>query len=127
MKKVTAYSLINDRDEMRLNPPDILLTNYKMLDQLVLRRLGLMLKQHQPDGFLGEYASNPLGRVTPVATSATLGGDDDRSKVLEFAGTIFGEAFTPDALVSEKTLTFSRVGTSEHRSRKQRCQRSQLG
>lgn len=86
-----------------------------------------MLKQHQPDGFLGEYAANPLGRVTPVATSATLGGDDDRSKVLEFAGTIFGEVFTPDALVSEKTLTSSRVGTSEHRLRKQRCQRSQLG
>ena len=165
VKKVTAHSLINDRDEMRLNPPDILLTNYKMLDQLLLRpedreiwrksatslqylvldefhtydgaqgtdvalllrRLGLMLKQLQPDGFLGEYAANPLGRVTPVATSATLGGDDDRSKVLEFAGTIFGEAFTPDALVSEKTLTSSRVGTSEHRLRKRRCQRSQLG
>lgn len=144
VKKVTAHSLITDREEMRLNPPDILLTNYKMLDQLLLRpedreiwrksatslqylvldefhtydgaqgtdvalllrRLGLMLKQHQPDGFLGEYASNPLGRVTPVATSATLGGDDDRSKVLEFAGTIFGEAFTSDALVSEKTLTY---------------------
>ncbi len=145
VKKVTAQSLINDRDEMRLNPPDVLLTNYKMLDQLLLRpedreiwresatslqylvldefhtydgaqgtdvalllrRLGLMLKEHQPEGFLGEYASNPLGRVTPVATSATLGGDDDRSKVLEFAGTIFGEAFTPDAMVSEKTLTYT--------------------
>lgn len=145
VKKVTAQSLINDRDEMRLNPPDILLTNYKMLDQLLLRpddreiwrksatslqylvldefhtydgaqgtdvalllrRLGLMLKEHQPEGFIGEYASNPLGRVTPVATSATLGGDDDRTKVLEFAGTIFGEAFTPDAMVSEKTLTYT--------------------
>ena len=144
VKKVTAHSLITDREEMRLNPPDILLTNYKMLDQLLLRpkdreiwrksatslqylvldefhtydgaqgtdvalllrRLGLMLKQHQPAGFGGEYASNPLGRVTPVATSATLGGDDDRSKVLEFAGTIFGETFAPDALVSEKTLTY---------------------
>ncbi|OEY04789.1 hypothetical protein A0K93_06695 [Corynebacterium sp. BCW_4722] len=145
VKKVTAQSLINDPDEMKLNPPDILLTNYKMLDQLLLRpedreiwrksatslqylvldefhtydgaqgtdvalllrRLGLMLKEHQPEGFLGEYASNPLGRVTPVATSATLGGDDDRSKVLEFAGTIFGEQFTPDAMVSEKTLTYN--------------------
>ena len=145
VKKVTEHSLINDPSEMRLNPPDILLTNYKMLDQLLLRpedreiwsksatslqylvldefhtydgaqgtdvalllrRLGLMLKEHQPEGFLGEYASNPLGRVTPVATSATLGGDDDRSKVLEFAGTIFGEAFTPEAMVSEKTLTYT--------------------
>ena len=145
VRKVTAHSLITDREEMRLNPPDILLTNYKMLDQLLLRpkdreiwrksatslqylvldefhtydgaqgtdvalllrRLGLMLKQHQPAGFAGEYASNPLGRVTPVATSATLGGEDATQDVLEFAGTIFGEAFTPDAMVSEKTLEYA--------------------
>ncbi|MCT1449932.1 DEAD/DEAH box helicase [Corynebacterium sp. p3-SID1194] len=144
VKKVTEYSLINDPDEMRLNPPDILLTNYKMLDQLLLRsedreiwkksatslqylvldefhtydgaqgtdvalllrRLGLMHKAHQPDGFLGEYSSNPLGRVTPVATSATLGGEGDRQKVLDFAGTIFGEVFTSDAVVGERTLTY---------------------
>ncbi|WP_175934250.1 DEAD/DEAH box helicase [Corynebacterium sp. Marseille-P4321] len=144
VKRVTQQSLINDPDEMRLNPPDILLTNYKMLDQLLLRpedreiwrksatslqylvldefhtydgaqgtdvalllrRLGLMLKKHQPEGFLGEYAANPLGRVTPVATSATLGGDKERSDVLKFAGTIFGETFAPDALVGERTLTY---------------------
>lgn len=142
--RVTPQSLINSPEEMRLNPPDILLTNYKMLDQLLLRaedreiwrksatslqylvldefhtydgaqgtdvalllrRLGLMLKAHQPADFLGEYERNPLGRVTPVATSATLGGDEDRQKVLDFAGTIFGEAFTPDALVGERTLTY---------------------
>lgn len=145
VKKVTKDSLINDRDQIRLDPPDILLTNYKMLDQLLLqeadreiwkrsatslqylvldefhtydgaqgtdvalllRRLGLMLKQHHPEGFAGEYASNPLGRVTPVATSATLGGKNDTQKVLDFAETIFGEAFTPDALVGEKTLTYT--------------------
>ena len=141
---VTEQSLINDPDAIRLNPPDILLTNYKMLDQLLLRaedreiwrksatslqylvldefhtydgaqgtdvalllrRLGLMLKTHQPAGFVGQYEANPLGRVTPVATSATLGGEGDRQKVLAFAGTIFGEAFTPDALVGEQTLTY---------------------
>ena len=145
VKKVTKDSLINDRDQIRQDPPDILLTNYKMLDQLLLReadreiwkrsatslqylvldefhtydgaqgtdvalllrRLGLMLKQHQPEGFAGEYARNPLGRVTPVATSATLGGKDDTQKVLDFAETIFGETFTPDALVGEKTLTYT--------------------
>ncbi|MGV0380618.1 DEAD/DEAH box helicase [Corynebacterium lehmanniae] len=144
VRKVTRDSLITDRDQMRADPPDILLTNYKMLDQLLLReedreiwkrsatslqylvldefhtydgaqgtdvalllrRLGLMLKAHQPEGFLGEYASNPLGRVTPVATSATLGGKDDTQKVLDFAGTIFGEQFSADALVGERTLTY---------------------
>ena len=36
-KHVTADSLITDRYVIRDNPPDILLTNYKMLDQLLLR------------------------------------------------------------------------------------------
>lgn len=142
--KVTPDSLITDRETLRRNPPDILLTNYKMLDELLLRpadreiwrisatslqylvldefhtydgaqgtdvalllrRLGLMLKANQPEGFLGEYADNPLGRVTPVATSATLGGESDTGRVLEFAGTIFGENFDPDALIGETVLSF---------------------
>ena len=36
-KRVTAESLITDRHAIRNDPPDILLTNYKMLDQLLLR------------------------------------------------------------------------------------------
>ncbi|WJZ03245.1 DEAD/DEAH box helicase [Corynebacterium freiburgense] len=35
--RMTEDSLITDRNSMRENPPDILLTNYKMLDQLLLR------------------------------------------------------------------------------------------
>src|SRR5699024_11813241 len=35
--RVTADGLINDRSEIRERVPDILLTNYKMLDQLLLR------------------------------------------------------------------------------------------
>ena len=34
---MTPTSVITDRDTMRKNPPDILLTNYKMLDYLMLR------------------------------------------------------------------------------------------
>ena len=34
---MTKDELITSRDEMRKNPPDILLTNYKMLDYLVMR------------------------------------------------------------------------------------------
>ena len=37
VRKVTRDSLVTDRDQMRADPPDILLTNYKMLDQLLLR------------------------------------------------------------------------------------------
>ncbi|HAA91190.1 MAG TPA: RNA helicase, partial [Rhodospirillaceae bacterium] len=35
--EVTADSIITHRETMRRNPPDILLTNYKMLDYLLLR------------------------------------------------------------------------------------------
>ena len=35
--RVSENGLINDRSAMRSTPPDILLTNYKMLDQLLLR------------------------------------------------------------------------------------------
>ena len=31
------YTVITDRDRMRDEPPDILLTNYKMLDFLLIR------------------------------------------------------------------------------------------
>lgn len=146
--KVSKKSLITNREKMRQDPPDLLLTNYKMLDQLLLRsndreiwehsatslqylvldefhtydgaqgtdvalllrRLGLQLKSHQPAGFLDEdAAARPLGQVVPVATSATLGSDKGHgagtNPMLEFAHTIFGERFPGDAIVSEKTFT----------------------
>ena len=34
---MSADSIITDREKMRLSPPDILLTNYKMLDYMLIR------------------------------------------------------------------------------------------
>lgn len=125
---VTEASLITNRETLRATPPDILLTNYKMLDQLLLReedrplwaasaeslqylvldefhtydgaqgtdvslllrRLGLMLRDSAPDRFAGD---RPLGEITPVATSATLGDRGDTARIREFARTVFGEEF----------------------------------
>ncbi|MDR1213082.1 MAG: DEAD/DEAH box helicase [Propionibacteriaceae bacterium] len=151
-RKVTAEGLITDRYEMRENPPDILLTNYKMLDQLLLRepdqsiwresahslqylvldefhtydgaqgtdvamllrRFGLTLKAFGA-GPLSEEAGRPLGRVTPVATSATLGGEDP-ARMLEFATTVFGEEFTVDSIITESRLSLAEwVGDAEAR------------
>ncbi|WP_168582616.1 DEAD/DEAH box helicase [Gephyromycinifex aptenodytis] len=139
--KVSADGLITNRAVLRDDPPDILLTNYKMLDQLLLRpadqplwekswqsltylvldefhtydgaqgtdvaillrRLGLALRSHvpadHPDRAL--YHGRPLGKVTPVATSATLGDAGDPSAMLAFATTVFGEQFTDDAAITE--------------------------
>lgn len=164
-RKASKDGLISDRSVLRDTPPDILLTNYKMLDQLLLReqdremweksaqslqylvldefhtydaaqgtdvamllrRLGLMLKKYQPEGFLSsEDAARPLGKVTPVATSATLGdknaesgagpsgGSDNadstaspapHSDMLSFAYTVFGEKMPADAVVGETLMT----------------------
>ena len=143
---VSEAGLITDRDTLRDAPPDILLTNYKMLDQLLLRdadatlwqtsattlqyialdefhtydgaqgtdvalllrRLGLRLKALQPDGFLtADEQARPLGRITPVATSATLGdrSDESAATMLDFAHTIFGHRPDATAIVRETTET----------------------
>jgi ATP-dependent helicase YprA (DUF1998 family) len=142
--KVTSEGLISDRYDMRDDPPDILLTNYKMLDQLLLRaddqglwrasahslqylvldefhtydgaqgtdvamllrRFGLALKKFGGGSSSEEDLARPLGRVTPVATSATLGGEDS-AEMLEFARTVFGEVFSPDSIVSESRLSLA--------------------
>jgi ATP-dependent helicase YprA (DUF1998 family) len=144
--KVTQDSLITDRAVIRSEPPDVLLTNYKMLDQLLLRRadadlwaksahslqylvldefhtydgaqgtdvamllrrLGIALKSHwsSDDPSLSpEDWSRPLGRITPVATSATLGDGGDPQTMLDFAATVFGETFEPDAVITETRLS----------------------
>jgi len=146
--RVSTDGLINDRDVFRADPPDILLTNYKMLDMLLLRpqdapiwtksatslqyvvldefhtydgaqgtdvamllrRLGLTLKSHWPEELddhpLLQEADRqrPLGLVTPVATSATLGSKGDPDAMLQFAETVFGEAFDTSAVITETRL-----------------------
>jgi len=142
---VTADGLITDRAIVRDSAPDILLTNYKMLDQMLLRaedqriwrasatslqylvldefhtydgaqgtdvamllrRLGLSLKSYWADGDPAVTAadrSRPLGRITPVATSATLGDKGDPKAMLGFAETVFGVPFGGDAVITETRL-----------------------
>ena len=144
---VSSAGLITDRAVIRSSAPDILLTNYKMLDQMLLResdariweqsahslqylvldefhtydgaqgtdvsmllrRLGLALKSYWSDGdprVTDADRARPLGRITPVATSATLGDQGDPSAMLDFAETVFGEPFDATAAVTESRLSF---------------------
>nr|WP_237465854.1 DEAD/DEAH box helicase [Leucobacter luti] len=146
--RVSEAGLITDRAVIREEAPDILLTNYKMLDQLLLRtqdqqlwvqsatslrylvldefhtydgaqgtdvamllrRLGLALKRHWPDAdpdIDGAARARPLGLLTPVATSATLGDKGDPAAMLDFAHTVFGETFAADAVVTETRTSVS--------------------
>jgi ATP-dependent helicase YprA (DUF1998 family) len=143
--RVSADGLITDRALMHDSPPDILLSNYKMLDHMLLhpgradmwrlsaeslqylvldefhtydgaqgtdvamllRRLGLTLKAHwtAASRVTDDDWQRPLGRITPVATSATLGSRAAPSPMLDFAYTAFGEPFGSDAVIEETRLT----------------------
>ncbi|ODU05910.1 MAG: heavy metal resistance protein CzcA [Pseudonocardia sp. SCN 72-86] len=143
---VTEDGLITDRGIIQDDPPDILLTNYKMLDQLLLRhadrniwrksatslrylvldefhtydgaqgtdvamllrRLGMTLKSYWADDdprLTPEDRARPLGRITPVATSATLGDKGDPGVMMEFAETVFGEPFDSTCVVTESRFS----------------------
>src|SRR5262249_26695577 len=102
--------LIDKRETLRVDPPDILLTNYKMLDFLLLRREDrdlwaenslqyLVLDEfHTYNGAQGTDVAMllrrlgrtagvtddqaPLGAVIPIATSATLGASSTANESL---------------------------------------------
>lgn len=132
---MSADGLITNRETLRDNPPDILLTNYKMLDLLLLRPEDRALWQHQQpdtlrylvidelhtfDGAQGAEVACLIRRLrsrvgTPtdglccVGTSATIAGDGDSGKrgLATFASTIFGVPIGSDAIVGETRLSLS--------------------
>lgn len=146
--KVSAEGLVSSREIIRSSPPDILLTNYKMLDHLLLRaedaplwalsadslqyvvldefhsydgaqgtdvamllrRLGLTLKSHWPargsasDTHHEADWNRPLGKITPVGTSATLGDGQDSTSMVSFATEVFGQSFDGTCVVTESRV-----------------------
>ena len=121
-----TFTVITDRNALRSNPPDILLTNYKMLDFLLIRAADAPLWAHQqPDTlrylvvdelhtFDGAQGTDlaclirrlkgrlncPPGQVVCVGTSATL-GDEGVGDLLSFAGDVFGESLGQQAVIGE--------------------------
>lgn len=149
--RVTAEMLITSREAIRDEAPDILLTNYKMLDQLLLRRedrgiwresaeslrylvldefhtydgaqgtdvamllrrLGLVIERELPANGVIDAEAGPLGRIVPVATSATLGDKGDPEAMLTFAHTVFGVTFPPESVVTETRISVEEWASSE--------------
>jgi DEAD/DEAH box helicase domain-containing protein len=134
--EVTTDSIITRRETMRRNPPDILLTNYKMLDYLLLRGRDKPLwdrnspetlhflvvdEMHTFDGAQGadlalllrrlKYRlSTPPGHLICVGSSATLGsGEEAASELRRYAETIFGEPFDSGAVIRETRKTGKEV------------------
>jgi hypothetical protein len=134
-KQMSESSVITDRDTIRSSPPGILMTNYKMLDYLLIRKDDRSLWEnngaetlkylvvdelHSFDGAQGSDLACLIRRVkkrlkTPakhlccVGTSATLGGEAGIASMLDFAGKIFGEPFSTDGVILE-----TRKGYKDH-------------
>jgi DEAD/DEAH box helicase domain-containing protein len=134
--------LVDVRKVLRQAPPDILLTNYKMLDFLLLRPEDQVLWQHNVpetlrflvldelhtyDGAQGSDVACLIrrlkarlgtrpGDLTCVGTSATIGEGDGGSKdrLIEFAGEIFDEHFTSDSVITEDRLSIEEALGARH-------------
>jgi len=120
------------RVDIHANPPDILLTNYMMLELLLTRGSDSMLKTsiyenlrfmafdelHTYRGRQGADVAMLIRRIRArcehdvlcMGTSATMVSDqpgvDRRSAIASFASTIFGLRFGPEQIVDE-SLRFS--------------------
>jgi DEAD/DEAH box helicase domain-containing protein len=127
-----ADHVITDKPVQRDNPPDILLTNYKMLDFLMIRpgdqglwkhndqdtlRYLVVDELHTFDGAQGTDLAmlirrlrRRLGcedeRLICVGTSATLGDASDTLPLREYAGQVFATPFDVDAVVTESRKGF---------------------
>jgi DEAD/DEAH box helicase domain-containing protein len=130
---MTPKEVITDRETLRKNPPDILLTNYKMLDYLLIRPKDQQLwRENQPqtlryivvdelhtfDGAQGTDLAMLLRRLrarlktTPeqmihVGTSATLGDASATAPLREYAEQVFGGAFPEECVITEKRLSMA--------------------
>ena len=119
-------NVITDRSAMRDRPPDILLTNYKMLDYLMIRPRDQRLWRHnEPDTLrylvvdelhtfdgargtdlaclirrLRMRLGTPAEKLVCVGTSATLGGDPR-----EYVSRIFDQEFDRDSIIGESRQT----------------------
>lgn len=130
-RMMSEDNVITGHETMLGNPPDILMTNYKMLDYLLVRSKDAALwKENNPDTlkyiavdelhtFDGAQGTDlacllrrlksrlwtPGGYLCCIGTSATMGSKDNGKSILQYAEEIFGEPFEDEAIVTEDRLS----------------------
>ena len=129
-KMMSEDYVITDKNILQDNPPDILLTNYKMLDFMLMRPRDQKIwsyninsdilkfiavdEIHTFDGAQGTDLASLIRRLRAklkvkkshlacIGTSATLGGDSTKP-IREFASNIFAEPFDKDSVVTEHRI-----------------------
>ena len=126
--------IIENRDAILDTVPDILLTNFKMLDYGLMRQRFMSLwkgnidtdqkalrfivldELHTYDGAQGTDVANlirrlklklnlPKNSLCPIGTSATIGnGEDSKKRLCEYATNVFGERFSEQNVIEEHRI-----------------------
>lgn len=134
--------LVDQRAILRRSPPDILLTNYRMLDFLLMRpddqglwehngpetlRFLVLDELHTYDGAQGSDVAclirrlrarlaAPKDAICAIGTSATISGADQEASIqalVGFASKVFGAEFTPECVITEDRCDMVEVLGSE--------------
>lgn len=138
--------IIENREEIVQAPPDILLTNFKMLDFALMQskyhnlwlhnfakpdllKFIILDELHTYEGAQGSDVANlirrlklkleiPDNHLCPVGTSATIGkGHESKTLLCDFATKIFGEDFSEDSVIEEHRLSLDAFfGDSEQKN-----------
>ncbi|MBP7808641.1 MAG: DEAD/DEAH box helicase [Bacteroidia bacterium] len=132
-KEMGENHVIENRDSIVDSPPDILLTNFKMLDYALMRnnyhnlwnfnledssllQFLVLDELHTYDGAQGTDVANlirrlklkltiPKGQLCAIGTSATIGSGADSKKLLTtYAEKVFGEEFDEESIITENRL-----------------------
>lgn len=122
--------IIENRNAILDSQPDIILTNFKMLDFSLMKqshqriwkgnldgnhmlRFLVLDELHTYDGAQGTDVANLIrrlklklgmqqGELCPVGTSATIGSkDDSMERLCQYASDVFGEEFTSESIIVE--------------------------
>ena len=126
--------IIENRNAIIDTVPDILLTNFKMLDYGLMRqefmplwkgnidteekvlRFIVLDELHTYDGAQGTDVANLIRRLKlklnlpktslcPIGTSATIGnGEDSKARLCEYATHVFGEQFREECVIEEHRI-----------------------
>lgn len=133
-------SEVLSREEIQQRPPDILMTNYQMLELILTRfedqklippehegalRFLVLDEIHTYTGKRGadvaclirrlKQHTGTIGKLRCIGTSATVqsgAAEDARALIAEFAATLFGEPFTPKHVLGEQYTLPGGTGNS---------------
>ncbi|MBT0110240.1 MULTISPECIES: DEAD/DEAH box helicase [Vibrio harveyi group] len=129
-KRMSSQSVITCKETLRADPPDILLTNYKMLDYLLMRPQDQSLWEHNTEGTLKYLVVDELHTFDGaqgsdlaclirrlkyhlnandqdfacVGTSATVG--DALAPLIDYASNIFDAPFDESSVIKEDRLAY---------------------